>query len=322
MPPGRSHVVTIHVLVPNRYSATQFYRVTLPEALAPKTKLNIIIRFHILSSLTPLPGAIGQAEKQYLQLKFSEYYPSAYETQKQKTKIKFPNVDIPDYSGKPEREGKLFTYGEFKSIPAGAESIQTVRYEFTKSLIHVTKLERDVEVSHWGGNTAFEERYWLTNIGAELSTPFNRANWGGQTFYNAPSIAIKELKVPLKVGSLTPYFTDEIGNVSTSHFRSSKKEALLELKPRYPIFGGWKFPFKLGWDASSHNFVRGVKGDTYILNVPFLEGPNMPEGVSYEKATVRVILPEGAMLVHPFTVVSCFMLTATTEMSNTRLQYP
>jgi oligosaccharyltransferase complex subunit alpha (ribophorin I) len=223
---------------------------------------------------------------------------------KQKTEVKFPSTTIPEYttilgSGSnpesPQKQGSKFTYGSFGELPAGATETVRVRYEFTKPLIHVSELERDVEVSHWGGNAAFEERYTLHNRAANLSKPFNRVQWAQSSHYNAPSTAIKEMRFPLKVGSLTPYFTDVIGNVSTSRFRSNKREANLELKPRYPVFGGWNYPFRVGWDADLKNFVRKLnKGDGYILNVPFLEGPKQAEGVEYEHVQVRVILPEGA----------------------------
>lgn len=169
-----------------------------------------------------------------------------------------------------------------------------VRYEFTKPLIHVSKLDRDIEVSHWGGNVAFEERYDLTNRAANLTSQFSRVQWASATFYNPPTHAIRELKFPLKVGSLTPYFTDIIGNVSTSRFRSNKREANLEIKPRYPVFGGWNYPFRVGCDANSQKFLRKLGGSSYVLNVPFLEGPKQGEGVEYEHVEVRVILPEGA----------------------------
>ena len=70
--------------------------------------------------------------------------------------------------------------------------------------------------------------------------------------------------------------------------------AMLELKPRYPVFGGWNFPFKLGWDADSKRYLRKLKGEGYVLQVPFLEGPKMAEGITYERINLRVILPEGA----------------------------
>ncbi len=94
---------------------------------------------------------------------------------------------------------------------------------------------------------------------------------------------------------MDPYFTDDIGNVSTSRFRPGKKENLLELKPRYPVFGTWKYSFRVGWNADLSSYLRKLAaGDTYILKVPFLEGPRAPEGISYARMNLRIILPEGA----------------------------
>lgn len=276
-------------------SPTQFYRVTLPSALAPNAQQTLSITYHTLSALTPLPATIEQQDKQYLLHTFSTYAPSAYLTQKQKTKIKFPSADIPDYTPEPERQGTVFTYGPYENTPAGSEQDASVRYEFTKPIIHATLLERDIEISQWGGNLASEERYWLTNIGAHLAGHFSRVTWASTQYYNPPTSALRMLTVPLRVGSLNPYFTDDIGNVSTSRYRSNSREALLELKPRYPVFGGWKYNFKVGWDADLKSFLRKVaRGNDYVLKVPFLEGPKMGEGVSYDRVELRVILPEGA----------------------------
>lgn len=177
----------------------------------------------------------------------------------------------------------------------------TVRYEFNKPLLVCTVLERDVEVSHWGGNLATEERYWLRHDGATLSNHFSRLAWGTQSFYLAAgqgsTSALRELKVALKPGSVDPYFTDDIGNVSTSRFRPNNiREASLELKPRYPLFGGWKYSFRIGWNNALSSVLRKLKtpSDTYILSVPLLEGPRNPEGIQYEQFTFRAILPEGA----------------------------
>jgi len=245
-------------------------------------------------------------DQQYVHYTFNAYTPSAYETSKQKTKLKFPTTSIPDYTklpaslnadGKedPQRQGTTFTYGPYDNIPAGAAMPASARYEFTKPLLHCTLLERDVEVSHWGGNLATEERYWLGNRGATLRNHFSRVSWQMTQYANPPTSALRELKVPLRPGSMNPYFTDDIGNVSTSRFRSGVREAMLELRPRYPVFGGWKYSFKIGWDAELKDFLRRLKtGEGYVLKVPFLEGPKMPEGVEYERVEVRVILPEGA----------------------------
>jgi oligosaccharyltransferase complex subunit alpha (ribophorin I) len=194
----------------------------------------------------------------------------------------------------PQKQGSKLTYGPFGEKPAGAIQPVSVRFEFNKPVIHVSHLERDIEVSHWGGNVAFEERYTLYHRGANLSSLFNRVKWQQSQYYQPNTFALKEMKFPLRVGSEDPYYTDVIGNISTSRFRSNKREALLEIKPRYPIFGGWKFPFTIGWNSDAKNFLKATVDGGFALNVPFLEGPKQPEGVEYEQVQVRVILPEGA----------------------------
>jgi len=287
-------------------SSVEFYKIHLPEPLAPNAQQTISISYSILSSLKPVPAQLAQIEKQYLQYDFSAYAPSAYLTEKQRTKVKFPNSDVPDYTtlpaelndeqkADPEKQGSTFTYGLYNNVPAGAQQPVSVRYEFTKPVTHATLLERDIEVSHWGGNLAAEERYWLVNQGAGLKNHFSRVEWQRQSYMNPPTFALKGLALPLAPGSMDPYFTDDIGNVSTSKFRPGKKEALLELKPRYPIFGTWKYSFRVGWNADLASHLRKLAtGDTYVLKVPFLEGPRSGEGISYGRVNLRVILPEGA----------------------------
>lgn len=254
-----------------------------------------------------MPAQIAQNDKQYVLHKFSAYAPSAYTTLKQKTKLKLPTTDVPDATvlpaelnteGKadPQKQGTTFTYGPFGELPAGAQEEVSVRYEFTKSLTHATLLERDIEVSHWGGNVATEERHWLTNRAAKLKNHFSRVAYQQAQYFNPPTTALKEMRFPLAVGSVDAYFVDDIGNVSTSRFRSNDREANLELKPRYPMYGGWNYSFKTGWNADLSTVLRAVQGksEEFVLKVPFLEGPRQAEGVEYERVVTRIILPEGA----------------------------
>lgn len=196
----------------------------------------------------------------------------------------------------PQKQGTSYTYGPYDNIEAGDVQDVSIRYEFTKPLTHSKLLERDVEVSHWGGNVAVEERHWLTNRAAALKDNFSRVTYQQSAYYNPPTAAFKEMRFPLTVGSADPYFVDDIGNVSTSRFRSNLKEANLELKPRYPMFGGWNYSFKVGWNGDLKNFLRRTtdRSDSYVLKVPFFEGPKQAEGIEYERIVTRVILPEGA----------------------------
>jgi len=292
-----------------------FFRIRLATPLAPQQQQTLTISYALLSALQPVPAQLAQTAKQYLRFAFSAYAPSAYPTDLQKTKLKLPTADVPEYTtlpaelatehtASPQRQGTIFTYGTFANVPAEARLPASVRYQFTKPLLHAERLERDLEVSHWGGNLATEERYWLVNQAAALERHFSRVEWQRQSFTNPATMALRGLVLPLAPGVLDPYFIDDIGNVSTSRFGTSRKEALLELKPRYPVFGQWKYSFRVGWNADLATYLRKVAAtDAYVLKVPFLEGPRAGDGISYARVTLRVILPEGATNVQFATTV-------------------
>ncbi|KAF1809426.1 oligosaccharyltransferase alpha subunit [Eremomyces bilateralis CBS 781.70] len=294
-------------------SSTQYYRLTLPP-VAPKSSLTLSITYTLLSTLSPLPAKIPQASPQHLTYSLSAYIPSAYPTTKQRTRLRFPSTRVPDFTTvprpatadtpealDPDRQGPTFTYGPYPPLPAGAAHPITVRYEFTKPIPSVSLLERDLEVSHWGGNLATEERYWLENHAAALREQFSRLEYQKEGYSTtAQSSALKEVRRPLAPGAGNPYFTDAIGNISTSRFRPgdvvAKRDASWELKPRFPVYGGWKYAFKIGWDADLSAYIRRIASgsDHFVLKVPFLEGLKLDEGLQYKRAVVRVILPEGA----------------------------
>ena len=285
-------------------SPTQYYRVLLSEPLAPAGQITIQIAIGKTHVVKPIPAEIEQTEKQFLRWTGGQYSHSAYVTEKQKTKLKLPNPEAPEFTvltpkqdgtEDPTKVGAGFTYGPYAVVEPsqGSGKQVSIRYEYTSPVITMDKFTREIEVSHWGGNLAIEEKYWMTNNAAKLKNQFSRVKWASANYYSPPTAAVKSLTYNLKVGTLDPYFTDEIGNVSTSSFRSNFRESHLEIKPRYPVFGGWNYSFTLGWNQDLASFVRGKpNGEDFVLRVPFLEGPKEP--VVYGEVEVTVILPEGA----------------------------
>ncbi|EWC46480.1 hypothetical protein DRE_04203 [Drechslerella stenobrocha 248] len=278
----------------------KYYKITLPATLQPKGQVTLSISAGITGALEPIPAIIGQGDKQFLSYTGDRYAPSPYLTEKQKTKFRAANGEIPDYTDfgakDVEKTGFTLTYGPYDNVKPWKsepkpESL-TVRFEFTMPVIYMEKLERDIEISHWGNNLATEERYWMTNNGAKLKDQFSRVAWATSSYYNPPTAAIKSLLFPLRGGSKDAYFTDEVGNVSTSRFRSDTREAVLDIKPRFPVFGGWNYSFVVGWNNDLPGYLRRGKGDEYILKVPLLQGPS--QSTSYGEVEVTIILPEGA----------------------------
>lgn len=67
-----------------------------------------------------------------------------------------------------KHNGNKIVYGPFDSIGSHAFERLRIHYEYSKPLLTVTELVRDLQVSHWGGNLAVEENYKLHHSGARL----------------------------------------------------------------------------------------------------------------------------------------------------------
>jgi oligosaccharyltransferase complex subunit alpha (ribophorin I) len=77
--------------------------------------------------------------------------------------------------------------------------------------------------------------------------------------------------------------------------RGSNQYSILDLKPRYPLLGGWNYSFTLGWDASLGDSTTWDPNDgRYIAAVPVLTP--IP-GAAVTEAEVSIVLPEGATCV-------------------------
>ena len=116
---------------------------------------------------------------------------------------------------------------------------------------------------------------------------FSRLKYQASAFAQEPSAAIRGFTVPLKIGSRDAYFVDEVGNVSTSRFRVNSRESMVELIPRYPLFGGWNYFFTIGWNINLDRLLKYLPDEEkYFLRVPFIEGP---ENVYYETVELSIL---------------------------------
>ena len=97
------------------------------------------------------------------------------------------------------------------------------------------------------------------------------------------------------------YYYDLVGNVSTSRLRQtpsvakgskSKQSTYLELRPRYPLMGGWNYSFTVGWDSPLEDSTAYDPRDgSYTVAIPVMT--QYPDCV-VDDAEVKIILPEGA----------------------------
>ncbi|GAA5988916.1 hypothetical protein JCM11641_002914 [Rhodosporidiobolus odoratus] len=203
------------------------------------------------------------------------------------------------------------TFTSKSSVAELGEQIARVHYQQPHAVASIRKLDRIVELSHWGSNFAVQDNIDLVNSGPTLEGNFARIDYQKASMHRRQNLlAVSSLTIPLHPAARYPYFYDIVGNVSTSRFRSSsssqggavlpsqkKKKnqapSVLELQPRYPLMGGWNYSFTIGYDVPLEDFVKVRKEGKghYVAAVPFL---TPLKDVAVDEAHVQIRLPEGA----------------------------
>ena len=99
---------------------------------------------------------------------------------------------------------------------------------------------------------------------------------------------VMKLKCDLPPNAESVYVKDFVGNVSTTNWR---KNGELEIRPRFPLFGGWKYTWWHGYDVPITQGVESLGNDIYILSVDVHQ--NIAESPA-DVAVWKAVLPEGA----------------------------
>eukprot|EP01121_Diplochlamys_sp_Union-15-3_P002294 TRINITY_DN11_c0_g1_i1.p1 TRINITY_DN11_c0_g1~~TRINITY_DN11_c0_g1_i1.p1 ORF type:complete len:613 (-),score=87.51 TRINITY_DN11_c0_g1_i1:33-1871(-) len=275
-----------------------FYKVNLGKALPQGSSKTLKIKAVFSHSILPYPSHITQSERQLVKYKDNVLFFSPYVTEQQTTTLKLASASIQSNTQhKPTTvRGDTITYGPYLKTSAYSSKDFTVHYENNKPFLSFTQLERFVEVSHWG-NVAVEDWANIRHDGAQLKGSFSRYEFQINPQANGQS-AIKSFVQYLPSDAEDVYYRDDIGNVTTSHLsfrqRSGKPVWHLELIPRFPLFGGWKTDYYMGYNLPLYRylFTRADDSSSYLLNVTF--GPEFQNSISIDKHIFHVILPEGA----------------------------
>ena len=138
-----------------------------------------------------------------------------------------------------------------------------------------------------------------------LKGHFSRLEFQSQNFYNRISPhTLVSLALHLPAGVHDVYFYDLNGNVSTSRFRPApsvakgsvaRQQSYLEVRPRFPVMGGWNYYHTLGWDQPLADVAAyDPANGTYFVGVP-LHTPIAGSAVKVLNFTIT--LPEGATCV-------------------------
>jgi oligosaccharyltransferase complex subunit alpha (ribophorin I) len=104
---------------------------------------------------------------------------------------------------------------------------------------------------------------------------------------------VKNFKTVLPAAASDVYYRDDIGNISTSALRVLDDAVELELRPRFPLFGGWKTHYFIGYSVPSYEYLF-TNGNNYVLNMRLLD--HVYDDMLVEQFTLKIILPEGCQV--------------------------
>ena len=186
------------------------------------------------------------------------------------------------------KSGDKIIYSLTEEIPPLISKKLYIHFENNKPLTVFNYAIKTYQVSHWG-NIAVTEEYQIENIGAKLIGEFGRIDY--DEGHTGGKNALKSIRAKLPLRSWGLWYRDEIGNVSTSNARREFNDVDLLLTPRFPILGGWKSNFDIGYNLPTKFHVTTNNKGNYLVNLTF----GMPyQNMLARNYTVKVILPESA----------------------------
>lgn len=268
-----------------------FFEIPLGKELRAQEKIEIKVKLAFNHVLEPLPKEITQGENQKVVLSDSAFHFSCYSIKSQKATIKTGTSAVESYTSvePSSKASDSVVYGPYSNKKAFEQQPIRVHYQNNKPFALFSYANRILEVSHWG-NLAVEEHFELKHVGAALKGGFSRLDYAKNP-YGAPA-SFKSITATLPLKAADIYYRDRIGNISTSDVRASGKNLEVEFLPRFPMFGGWKTVFYMGYnvplsDYLSINTASGKYELKYQFTSPF-------QGIPADEVSIKVILPEGA----------------------------
>ncbi|RZB44534.1 Dolichyl-diphosphooligosaccharide--protein glycosyltransferase subunit 1B isoform C [Glycine soja] len=255
--------------LPDGPNGTKFFSITLLTPLSKGETTTLEVLYILTHSLEPFPVEISQSESQLVYFRDSAILLSPYHVKQQTTFIKTPSTRVESFTvmDPTKRAGTELKYGPYENHPPYSYSPVLIHFENNNAFAVVEELEREIEISHWG-SVQVTERYSLVHAGARHKGVFSRVEY--QTKPGGTGVSsFKHLlaKLPPRVHSV--YYRDGIGNISSSHLRTDSWKSELEIEPRYPLFGGWKSTFVIGYGLPLQDFLFESPDGRRYLNFTF-----------------------------------------------------
>jgi len=190
-----------------------------------------------------------------------------YFVERQTLEVELPKgsklMGMTKHAATTHEDSKIQYAGVQENVEAQTWQQFQVMFEDPQPHVILNEATRRIAVSHWG-NIKVDEHFRIENIGPKVKGKFSRYDMdvlkGGKNCLRKLSS-----EYPYYIKGL--YIGDYIGNISSSHAFRSTSAVELDLKPRYPICGGWQNDWNQGYNmpARFHLSESLSSPDTYRL---------------------------------------------------------
>jgi oligosaccharyltransferase complex subunit alpha (ribophorin I) len=268
----------------------RFFKVALPSALQPGSSVTVNVQTLFTHCILPFPEEISQNDKQLVRFSGNVYYYSSYMTSSQTSTFVLPTSSVESFTRvKPvTTQDANIVYGPYTGMGQMSSKVVTLHFENPSPFLTILSVDRLIEVSHWG-NIAVEETLVVKHTGARLKGSFSRYDF--QRNPQSGISSVKSYKTLLPAAARDVYYRDEIGNISTSHMREDADAVEVELRPRFPLFGGWQTKYTIGYNLPSYEYLYH-SGRQFLLKMRLLD--HVFDEQVVDQVNLQVVLPEGA----------------------------
>ncbi|GJQ15628.1 hypothetical protein GpartN1_g7419.t1 [Galdieria partita] len=283
-----------HLLVVQKEQDTEALFRKFVVVLNSTTEDTVKVTSLYMNCLKPKPPVIPNDADQYLYYENYVRYYCPYEVKEQKTTINFPHSQIhfSDQEKLPELSvsGKKAYLGPYKKVPARDSMTFGVRFLHNIPLLTGIQVVNTLKSSHLGWMQVFES-YELENKGAKSKGGFSRLDFQSNSKYYKQVVEDVVARLPSEASDVS--YKDYVGNITSSHLRGPdrSKGRILQLKFRFPLIGGWKNAFFIGYRVPSKKYLKSLGSNQYQLRVHI---PPSIRSMVIEKYVLKVALPEGA----------------------------
>ncbi|KAJ3271344.1 proteasome regulatory particle base subunit [Terramyces sp. JEL0728] len=206
--------------------------------------------------------------------------------------VRLPNTRQPkSHTDNAVKKGKDLLY-KFENVNRGTFKELNVHYYNNHAALIAKTFKKQVKVAYWSPILHFQEDYEMHHEGAKLKGQFSRVDYKLHQYAAHQTNVLQSYNAILPPNAYNVYMKDLVGNVSTTHFRNEKKQSVLEIQPRYPVYGGWRYSWWHGWTVDFSQFGSfDAFRNVYTLKIDL--APSVKH-LAINHAEFEVILPEGA----------------------------